>query len=219
MSKWQELPKRLLSAAILGSLVIFCTYFHPITFLVLLLIALPVLWHEWHGLNTKRSLAFDLFGVLYIFLAITSLWILRVLIFADCETNTGGWVFTTFALVWATDIFAYFFGKTFGGPKLAPRFSPNKTWAGLLGGMWAAAMAGVWIAYVYEPFTVQEGLILGCVIALVGQAGDMFESSLKRRAGVKDVSNLIPGHGGLLDRVDGLMAAAPVMAVFALLYA
>lgn len=219
MSKWQELPKRLFSAIILGSLVIFCTYFHPLTFLTLLIIAVPILWHEWHGLNIKRSLAFDLAGILYIFVAIASLWLLRLLHFGNCETNIGGWVFTTFALVWATDIFAYFIGKVFGGPKLAPRFSPNKTWAGLLGGIWAAVMAGIWIGYVFEPFTTLEGGLLGAVVAIIGQFGDITESHLKRRAGVKDASNLIPGHGGLLDRVDALMAVAPIIALFALLYA
>jgi phosphatidate cytidylyltransferase len=115
-------------------------------------------------------------------------------------------VLWVFVVVWATDIFAYFAGRTIGGPKLAPRISPNKTWAGLFGGIVGAAVCG-WIAGHYmqiEPIF----LFLGAPFALLAQLGDLYESGVKRKRGVKDSSNLLPGHGGVLDRLDGLLPVA-----------
>jgi phosphatidate cytidylyltransferase len=124
-----------------------------------------------------------------------------------------GWVWPTlvfwvFVVTWATDIFAYFAGRAIGGPKLAPRISPNKTWAGLIGGVAGAALGG-WLmarAFEMEPLF----LWLGAPMGAVAQAGDLFESWAKRRAGVKDSGTLLPGHGGVLDRLDGLLAVALV---------
>ena len=116
-------------------------------------------------------------------------------------------------VVWATDIGAYFAGRGIGGPKLAPRISPNKTWAGLVGGMLAAgavaAVAGPWLPHAGGP----TGWVvpLAVCLAVVAQMGDLLESFYKRRYNAKDSSNLIPGHGGILDRADGLMAALLVM--------
>jgi phosphatidate cytidylyltransferase len=115
-------------------------------------------------------------------------------------------VFWVFVVTWATDIFAYFAGRAIGGPKLAPRISPNKTWAGLIGGMAGAAACGWLLAtwFQMEPFFLWAGAAMG----LIAQAGDLFESWVKRRAGVKDSGTLLPGHGGVLDRLDGLLAVA-----------
>jgi phosphatidate cytidylyltransferase len=115
-------------------------------------------------------------------------------------------VFWVFVVTWATDIFAYFAGRAIGGPKLAPRISPNKTWAGLIGGVAGAAVCGWLLAawFEMEPFF----LWMGGPMALAAQAGDLFESWLKRRAGIKDSGSLLPGHGGVLDRLDGLLAVA-----------
>jgi phosphatidate cytidylyltransferase len=116
--------------------------------------------------------------------------------------------------VWATDIGAYFAGRLIGGPKLAPRISPKKTWAGLLGGMASAALVGVLFAEFYPGAPEAMRLALaGAILAVVAQAGDFLESAVKRRFDAKDSSNLIPGHGGLMDRVDGLLAAASVLAL------
>lgn len=117
------------------------------------------------------------------------------------------------AVVIATDTGAYFSGRTIGGPKIAPAISPSKTWAGLFGGMIAAGLvsAGFFLFNVGEiRFTPMTfiAFAIGAVLAVVAQAGDFFESWLKRRAHVKDSSNLIPGHGGIFDRVDGLLPVA-----------
>jgi phosphatidate cytidylyltransferase len=118
------------------------------------------------------------------------------------------------ASVWATDTGAYFAGRLIGGPKLAPRFSPNKTWAGLFGAMAAAALVG-WVASRIEPDGPPAGALAlaGAVLAVVAQAGDLLESGVKRRFGAKDSGTLIPGHGGLFDRVDGLLTAAVAFAL------
>ena len=115
----------------------------------------------------------------------------------------------TLAIVWATDIGAYFAGRAIGGPKLAPRLSPNKTWAGLIGGMIAAAVVGALIAW--QGDLPAFCWITGGGLAVAAQMGDLFESWLKRRSGVKDSGKLLPGHGGVLDRLDGVVPVAVVV--------
>lgn len=119
-----------------------------------------------------------------------------------------GWpmVLWAMAVTWATDIFAYFAGRSIGGPKLAPRISPNKTWAGLIGGMLGAAFVGWILAWRFEIGPLF--LYVGAAMGLLAQLGDLYESGLKRRAGVKDSGTLLPGHGGVLDRLDGLLPVA-----------
>jgi phosphatidate cytidylyltransferase len=122
-------------------------------------------------------------------------------------------VFWLLGVVWATDIGAYAAGRGLGGPRLAPRISPNKTWAGLLGGMLAAAVVGGAGALVCGADGWAGPALLGGGLAVVAQGGDLGESLAKRRFGVKDTGAMIPGHGGLLDRVDGLLPTAPAMAL------
>ncbi|EKF19532.1 phosphatidate cytidylyltransferase [Nitratireductor pacificus] len=125
-----------------------------------------------------------------------------------------------FAVVWTTDIMAYFTGRTLGGPKLAPSISPGKTWSGAIGGAGFAVLAGG--AFAFHGNAVHGVLLVAGVallLAVVSELGDLFESALKRRHGIKDSGNLIPGHGGVMDRVDGLMAAALVFYALAALLA
>lgn len=122
-----------------------------------------------------------------------------------------------FAIVWATDVFAYFVGRSLGGPRLAPSISPGKTWSGAIGGAAGGIIAGVLLA----ALTGWGGLwaaATALVLAIVAQFGDLLESLLKRRQGVKDSSRMIPGHGGLMDRVDGLVAAAWALYVIGALF-
>jgi phosphatidate cytidylyltransferase len=114
-----------------------------------------------------------------------------------------------FAVIWTTDVFAYFGGKLIGGPRIARGLSPNKTWSGIASGTAAGACAGAACGAVMGAAGVAPGLwiLSGVAIAFTGLMGDLFESFLKRRFGVKDASQIIPGHGGVLDRIDGLMAA------------
>jgi phosphatidate cytidylyltransferase len=115
-----------------------------------------------------------------------------------------------FAVVWAADIAAYFSGRHFGGPRLAATISPNKTWSGTLGGALGGVMAGTVTVLAFGlPWRVMH-LAIALVVVIAAQIGDLFESAMKRRFGVKDASRLIPGHGGLMDRLDGFLAAATV---------
>ena len=128
------------------------------------------------------------------------------------------------AVIAGTDIGAYFAGRSIKGPKLAPAISPNKTWAGLIGGTIAAGLVGLLFFYTLA-LGGKDIAVLGvfgheaaaafaasCLIAPLAQSGDLMESWIKRRRGIKDSGNLIPGHGGILDRVDGYLTAAPAIA-------
>jgi phosphatidate cytidylyltransferase len=121
------------------------------------------------------------------------------------------------AMVWATDIGAYATGRTLGGPKLAPRISPGKTWSGAVGGLLAALGIATLFAFFLFDLEKRAVLLMFCgavILSLATQIGDLFESGLKRRFGVKDSGTLIPGHGGILDRIDGLIFAAVVAVPF-----
>lgn len=127
-------------------------------------------------------------------------------------------VFWLLVVVWSTDIGAYAAGRTIGGPKLIAAISPNKTWAGLFGGMLSAGIAGALMAGFDTQLPVAYLAAFGALLAVVAQAGDFTESAVKRRLGVKDSSHLIPGHGGVLDRLDGLLFAAPALALALLIW-
>ncbi|MBZ6076918.1 phosphatidate cytidylyltransferase [Microvirga puerhi] len=122
-----------------------------------------------------------------------------------------------FAVVWATDIAAYFTGRTFGGPKLWPRVSPKKTWSGFFGGLAAGTLGGflvVWgsqhLGWI-QPFSLRNTVLLSIVASIASQLGDLGESALKRHCDVKDSSHLIPGHGGVMDRLDGFWAVSLIL--------
>jgi phosphatidate cytidylyltransferase len=118
-----------------------------------------------------------------------------------------------FAVVWTTDIVAYFVGRALGGPKLAPSISPNKTWSGGIGGTAAAVVVAVGLGFATHLGALGMIAVLAAALSMIGQIGDLFESALKRRFGAKDSSNLIPGHGGLMDRLDAFLVAAVLAAI------
>jgi len=121
-----------------------------------------------------------------------------------------------FAVVWTTDIAAYFIGRAAGGPKLVPQVSPNKTWSGAIGGTLAAVVVGLALAKTAALAGLFAIAMLAIVLSVFAQAGDVFESFLKRRFGAKDSSHLIPGHGGLMDRLDGFVTASVVATLIGL---
>ncbi|MCE2920912.1 MAG: phosphatidate cytidylyltransferase [Roseomonas sp.] len=120
-------------------------------------------------------------------------------------------------IVWASDTGAYMAGRALGGPKLAPAISPGKTWSGAAGGLIAATLIGTGAAALLAPGGASRAAAIAAMLGVMSQAGDLLESAIKRRFGVKDSSSLIPGHGGMLDRLDGVMAAAPMATALALL--
>lgn len=154
------------------------------------------------------------YGVLYLgWPAILLIWL------RDGSSESGlAWTVSAFIIAWSSDSLAYLVGSLLGGPKLWPRFSPNKTWSGFIGGLAAGTVAGVLLAtFLDMGISPGWGALLGLAAALATMAGDLWESALKRRYGVKDAGKLIPGHGGLLDRVDGLMFAVVIVALARLL--
>ncbi len=162
--------------------------------------------YEWVRLARGWGFAWYAAGFVYALAAALSLLWVR----EHAEQGASA-VFWVFLVVWSTDIGAYFAGRAIGGPKLAPSISPAKTWAGLYGGVAAATViGGGWALFVGLPLVT---LLLAPLFAVAAQAGDLFESWMKRRAGVKDSGRWLPGHGGVFDRVDGLLPVAVLAAI------
>jgi len=198
---------RIISAAVLAPVVLITVYIGTPLFEILLALASLIMAYEWGKLCEGR-IGWLIVGFFYIGLPCLSLLSLRANPVYGQEI-----LFWLLSVVWAADTGAYTFGRLIGGWKLAPIISPNKTWAGLTGGISLAAITGVLIALLLD---LEITLILFGLSALVGalsQAGDLAESWFKRYFKVKDSGSLIPGHGGLLDRVDGLLVAAIVVAI------
>lgn len=156
----------------------------------------------------KASAIDAAYGVLYIG------WPCVVLVWLREQPDGRDWTVLLFSIAWCADIAAYAIGNVLKGPKLWPRFSPNKTWSGFLGGLFAGVMGGVIVESLSSSvqLALWASVAIGLIVGLATMAGDLWESALKRRFGVKDAGSLIPGHGGILDRVDGLMFAVIAIA-------
>jgi phosphatidate cytidylyltransferase len=162
-----------------------------------------------HGLSPSRPLAF---GIPYLGLGAVALVWLR-----QSQAAGGANVIVLLLIVWASDIGAYAAGRAIGGPRLAPAISPGKTWSGAVGGLAAAAATGcAAAAFLDNGAPSWRPAVFALLIGAIGQGGDLFESQLKRHFGVKDSGRMIPGHGGLLDRLDAVLTAAPAAALLAL---
>ena len=183
---------------------------HPI--LAFLILAFGALCAGLYAFRLKGNWLDAAYGALYIGVpAIVLIW-LR-------DTHNGrDWVFFAFLIAWASDSAAYIVGKLVGGPKLWRRYSPNKTWSGFAGGMIAGMLTAATLADVTHLLAHDaSAIVVGLIVALSTMAGDLWESALKRRFGVKDAGALIPGHGGLMDRVDGLMFAILALGIVRML--
>lgn len=207
-----DLWVRIGSAIILFAIAGTALWFGGIAFGLLLLVGGALLLVEWFqlvramGLGSGGKAAFSALGLLLVIGAIGGLWYIR----QNLGMTAALWVF---GMVWATDIGAYFAGRAFGGARLAPTISPSKTWSGLVGGMIAALIASATIGDRGQIIGVP--LWIGLLMGLLAQLGDLGESWMKRRAGVKDSGKLIPGHGGIFDRVDGLLPVALILGALA----
>ncbi len=163
------------------------------------------------GMSRGRPLAF---GFPYLGLGGVALIWLR-----QPPVSGGANVIVLLLIVWASDIGAYLTGRAIGGPRLAPAISPGKTWSGAIGGLAAAAATGLVASSALANGPISWRAVgFAALIGVVSQIGDLFESQLKRHFGVKDSGHIIPGHGGLLDRLDGVLTAAPTAALLALIF-
>ncbi len=201
-SRWADLRLRVVSAAVLAPLALACLWFGGWAWTALVALAALGMLYEWRRL--AWGIVPGLAGAAWIVLAAVAFVGLR----ADAVAGRGNVLFVVVA-VWASDIGAYLVGRLAGGARLAPRISPGKTWSGAIGGLLAAALAGAVAGRL-------SGALAAAALSVIAQAGDLAESAAKRRANVKDSGTLIPGHGGLLDRLDGLLAAGPAAALLAL---
>lgn len=176
----------------------------------LLAIAACVMFYEWRQIVAGWSLGWQVAGFIYALVpAIALLWIRDRYGFNGVHMGLELLIWV-FIITWSVDIGAYFAGRSIGGPRLAPAISPNKTWSGLIGGMAAATLfGGLWAWLLHLPHILWW---LAPPFALAAQAGDLFESWMKRRAGIKDSGTWLPGHGGALDRLDGLVVVAGLTA-------
>ena len=162
--------------------------------------------------QARRDHAWVGAGVVYAGIILAAPVVLR----RDADYGLLGILFL-FAVVWTTDIAAYFAGRAIGGPNLAPRVSPKKTWSGALGGAVGAVIAAIVVAVIAGTGRWAMLGLVGFLLSVASQAGDLFESGFKRRYGAKDASRLIPGHGGLMDRLDGFIAAVLAATILGLL--
>ena len=205
-----ELARRSIVGMLLIALTLVAAVRGGYAFATLVALAACVVFYEWRRIVHGWGLGWQVAGFVYALIpALALLWIRER--FAVDAAPLGLelllWVFVT---TWSVDIGAYFAGRSIGGPRLAPSISPNKTWAGLIGGMAAAAFfGGLWVWLLQLPSVL---ILLAAPFAAAAQGGDLFESWLKRRAGVKDSGDFLPGHGGALDRLDGLVVVATLTA-------
>jgi phosphatidate cytidylyltransferase len=204
-----NLALRIVSAAVLAPVAIFVTYWGGWPFAVFWVVAaLAVLW-EWTRL--VEGPVWIVCGFFYAGVMLAAPLILR----HDAQFGLLATVLL-FSIVWATDILGYFAGRTFGGPKLMPAVSPKKTWSGALAGTLAAMIVAVLVAKLFGTFNTAAIASIALLLSVCSQGGDLLESWIKRQFGAKDASQLIPGHGGVMDRLDGFWAAALVACLIGL---
>jgi phosphatidate cytidylyltransferase len=204
--RWGDLRLRILSAVILAPCALGCLWVGGWLWTALVAAGTVGMFAEWMAMVRGRVAWLRVAGVPYVGLAAAALVWLRF----DPTAGRQNVLFLVL-MVWASDIGAYVVGRFAGGPKLAPSISPGKTWSGAIGGV-AAAVA---VASTMAGGPAGPVVLVAIALSIVSQLGDLLESALKRRFGVKDSGRLIPGHGGLLDRLDGMLTAAPVAALLA----
>ena len=203
----EYLRTRIISAMVLIPIAILVIYSSKVIFTIFIIAMAILMAFEWITIvkTEEETNMWRILGLIYIILPSGSL------VYIRNATNGADIVLWLFLVVWATDIAGLMVGKTVQGPKLAPSISPNKTWSGLIGGILASMFVGLLSSVIFKE-SASFFIILSGLLAVVEQAGDLIESKFKRTFGVKDSGNIIPGHGGIMDRVDGLTLTAPVVA-------
>jgi phosphatidate cytidylyltransferase len=211
----KELATRTAVGVILIAMALITTFLGGTLFAVMVALIATIMYLEWSRMLATWGSAWKVYGFFYCLLpAVSLLWIREQAEYAGIGRGPDLLIWV-FLVVWSTDIGAYFAGRAIGGPKLAPSISPNKTIAGLIGGVASATIvAGAWATgRIWSEVNLPSVFIwMAAPLAVAAQLGDLFESGLKRRARVKDSGTWLPGHGGLLDRLDGLVPVAMLTA-------
>ena len=196
----QELTKRILSSIILIPITLFFIIKGSFLFIFFLLICLSVTSYEWHMMSKKKS--YRIFGFIFLFLSFYTIYRLRI-------DNDYLFILLITIICVSTDIGGYIFGKIFKGPKLT-KFSPNKTYAGMIGGFLLSIISAIIFNFYFNKEIQIDFFIFVILISTTSQLGDIIISYFKRLSNIKDTGKIIPGHGGLLDRVDGMIFAFPL---------
>ncbi len=201
--------QRVLTAIVLIPVALYAIFGAKEIFILLTLIIAILMTAEWLDMiksaEGKEQQRWRTLGFFYILIPLYCT--IKIRFHSSHASEILLWMF---AVIWVTDIFAFFAGRILGGAKLAPRISPNKTWSGLIGGVVASALIGFMSSILFSGGIVFF-TFMSIILSLVEQASDLLESKFKRIFGVKDSGNIIPGHGGVLDRLDGMMLVAPVV--------
>lgn len=203
-----QLQKRVLSALIMLPLALGIIYVGGFLFDALLVIVATLMAFEWLKMTEKqpKERFWQAIGIFYICVPIISL------IYIRSSEHGLAHILYLMGIIWLTDTCAYFVGSYFGGPKIAPSISPKKSYSGAAGGFAGSLIFGM-IYLHFVPSAINSHFSVTLLLCFLGQSGDLVESALKRHFGVKDSGNLIPGHGGVLDRVDSLVFASPALAL------
>jgi phosphatidate cytidylyltransferase len=204
-----NLALRVASAAVLGPVAVAAAYFGGWAFA--LFWAAAALAMAWEWTRMVSGPAWVMTGIVYA----AAMFVAPVILRGDPAFGLLS-IVLLFAVVWSTDIFGYFGGRSLGGPKLMPAVSPKKTWSGAIAGTLGAMIVAVLIANLFGSFNTIAIAGVALLLSVCGQAGDLFESWVKRKFNVKDSSQLIPGHGGAMDRLDGFWAAAVIGCIIGL---
>jgi phosphatidate cytidylyltransferase len=212
--KWRDLRTRAITAAVAAPIGLGALWLGGIAWQLLIMLALLGMAGEWRNIGRAlrlRYVAMLLLGLIYLMPACVALTWLRK------APGVGlGNVLFVLLIVWSSDIGAYMVGRLVGGPKLAPSISPGKTRSGAIGGLVSAMLVGLMAAEFTQGGAPLRAVLEAGLLGIASQAGDLLESAIKRAAGVKDSGWVLPGHGGLLDRLDALLTAAPLAALMAL---
>lgn len=200
-----NLSKRVYAALVMLPIAIFAILFSQKLFEFLSILITIIMTAEWLEMtkNQENQKKWQIFGLFFI--AIPIYCVMQIRHF------DGQILLWMFSIIWVTDIFAFFVGRKFGGAKLMPEISPNKTWSGLIGGVIASAMLGLVSKIMFPSGSVFFFFVVSIALSVLEQISDLFESKIKRICGVKDSGSIIPGHGGLLDRLDGMILLSPVV--------
>jgi len=197
--------KRLLSSIVLATIVTFSVLYNTTSFTVFIVLMMSIALYEAMSILSNKYVE-KIFAIIYIFLGCMSLIILR-----DISLI---YIIYPFLVVWSCDIFAFFIGCSFGQHKLAPKISPKKSWEGAIGGLIFGTLVGTLVLSYWGNFPIWFSTLLSIECSIIAILGDLLESAIKRRVGVKDSGKIIPGHGGVLDRIDSLIPASILVFVW-----
>ena len=218
---FSNLILRVISSVVLAPIAVLVAWVGGVPFVVFWTVAASIVLWEWSALVKNSSLVGKSFGSFYGWM-IAGLVYAGVLLLAPIVLRRDpalGFVaiMFLFAIVWVTDIAAYFVGRALGGPKLWPAVSPKKTWSGAVAGTLGGVAVGLLVVKLAGLVVAPMLVMVALVLSIIAQAGDLLESAIKRHFGAKDASQLIPGHGGLMDRLDGFLTAVAAAVMVGLL--